>query len=72
LSSHVSASFVTKFSGWSDRVDIFNVVTGAWSTSFLSIGRANLAATSLPAQALAVFAGGDANGTVALIHNTAV
>jgi hypothetical protein len=38
------------------------VLTGLWSTSALSIGRANLAASSLPAQALALFAGGKAEG----------
>jgi hypothetical protein len=64
--------FFSRFAGLSDRVDIFNVLSGAWSTSALSIGRANLAASSLPAQALVVFAGGNANGTVALMHSTAV
>ena len=65
-------SFFSRFTGFSDRVDIYNVLTGAWSTSALSIGRANLAASSLPAQALVVFAGGDAHGTVALMLSSAV
>ena len=33
-----------------------------WSVSALTIGRANLAASALPNQALALFAGGDSNG----------
>ena len=32
---------------------------GAWSTAALSVARSNLAATSLPNQGLAIFAGGD-------------
>jgi hypothetical protein len=41
-----------------NAVDIFNVTSGAWSTAALSVGRLNLAATSLPNQGLAIFAGG--------------
>jgi hypothetical protein len=43
---------------YSNVVDIFNVTSGAWSTAALSEGRASLAATSLPNQGLAIFAGG--------------
>ena len=39
-------------------VDIFNVTSGAWSTAALSAARSSLAATSLPSQGLAIFAGG--------------
>jgi hypothetical protein len=39
-------------------VDIFDVATKTWSTARLSAGRAALAATSLPSQGLALFAGG--------------
>jgi hypothetical protein len=42
----------------SNTVDIFNVTSGAWSTAALSEARAGLAATSLPNQGLAIFAGG--------------
>ena len=45
-------------SGASNAVDIFNVTSGAWSTAALSVGRLDLAATSLPNQGLAIFAGG--------------
>ena len=41
---------------YSNAVDIFNVTSGAWSAAALSVGRAYLAATSLPN--LAIFAGG--------------
>ena len=44
--------------GYSNSVDIFNVITGNWSTAVLSEARNNLAATSLPNQGLAIFAGG--------------
>jgi hypothetical protein len=41
-----------------NAVDIFNANTGTWSTAALSVSRAWLAATSLPNQGLAFFAGG--------------
>ena len=44
--------------GSSNAVDIFNVTSGAWSTAALSVARSSLAATSLPSQGLAIFAGG--------------
>ncbi len=39
-------------------VDIFDGQTGKWSTARLSVARYGLAATSLPSQGLALFAGG--------------
>jgi hypothetical protein len=45
-------------SGPSNVVDIFNVRSGAWTTAALSAARYNLAATSLPNDGLAIFAGG--------------
>jgi hypothetical protein len=42
----------------SNAVDIFNAASGSWSTAQLSVARLNLAATSLPNQGLAIFAGG--------------
>ena len=42
----------------SKAVDIFNAITGNWSTAVLSEARSVLAATSLPNQGLAIFAGG--------------
>jgi hypothetical protein len=42
----------------SNVVDIFNVTAGTWSTAALSLGRYNLAATSLPDAGVAIFAGG--------------
>jgi hypothetical protein len=41
-----------------NTVDIFNGITGNWSTAVLSVARNMLAATSLPNQGLAIFAGG--------------
>jgi hypothetical protein len=41
-----------------NAVDIFNAISGKWSTATLSVARMNLAATSLPDQGLAIFAGG--------------
>ena len=41
-----------------NTVDIFNAASGEWSTAALSVARYNLAATSLPDQGLAIFAGG--------------
>jgi hypothetical protein len=45
-------------SGPSNAVDIFNAISGSWSTAALSVARYYLAATSLPDQGLAIFAGG--------------
>ncbi len=42
----------------SDVVDIFEASSGMWTTAALSKGREDLAATSLPNQGLAIFAGG--------------
>ncbi len=42
----------------SNVVDIFDGSSGRWSTAALSVARYNLAATSLPSQGLAIFAGG--------------
>jgi hypothetical protein len=44
--------------GYSGAVDIFNAISGRWSTAALSVARFSLAATSLPNQGLAIFAGG--------------
>ena len=41
-----------------DAVDIFNVKSGTWTTAVLSVARQYLAATSLPNEGLAIFAGG--------------
>jgi hypothetical protein len=41
-----------------DVVDIFDGTSGKWSTARLSVARYGLAATSLPSQGLALFAGG--------------
>jgi hypothetical protein len=48
--------------GLSKAVDIFNASSGRWSTAELSVPRANISATSLPSQGLAIFAGGANNG----------
>jgi hypothetical protein len=44
--------------GNSAVVDIFDASSGKWTTAALSVGRGRLAATSLPNQGLAIFAGG--------------
>lgn len=44
--------------GASDRVDIYNGFTGAWTTAVLSLARSFLSAVALPTQGLLVFAGG--------------
>jgi hypothetical protein len=44
--------------GMVHTVDIFDGKTRTWSTARLSESRASLAATSLPSQGLAIFAGG--------------
>ncbi len=41
-----------------NTLDMFNVTSGMWTTAALSIARAYLAATSLPNDGLAIFAGG--------------
>jgi hypothetical protein len=41
-----------------NTVDIFNAISGKWSNATLSVARYLLAATSLPDQGLAIFAGG--------------
>jgi hypothetical protein len=46
----------------SDAVDIFDATRGRWSTAALIKDRLRLAATSLPNQGLAIFAGGYTNG----------
>jgi hypothetical protein len=45
-------------SGPHSVVDIFNATSGRWTTAALSVARNDLAATSLPNQGLAIFAGG--------------
>ena len=45
-------------SGYANTVDIFNATSGIWTTAALSIARWFLAATSLPNDGLAIFAGG--------------
>ena len=49
-------------STYSNVVDIFDASSGRWSTAALSLSRYSLAATSLPNQGLAIFAGGQRNG----------
>ena len=44
--------------GYSNAVDIFDATSGRWTTAALSVARGSLAATSLPVQGLAIFAGG--------------
>ena len=41
-----------------NTVDIFNATSGIWTTAALSVNRSGLAATSLPNDGLAIFAGG--------------
>ncbi len=45
-----------------DVVDVFDAGSGRWSTAALSMARYSLAATSLPSQGLAIFAGGTTDG----------
>jgi hypothetical protein len=47
-------------------VDIYNASSGLWSTASLSEARWDLAATSLPNQELAIFAGGYIGGATGL------
>jgi hypothetical protein len=44
--------------GASDVVDVFNATDGSWAVAKLSVPRDSLAATALPDQGLAFFAGG--------------
>ena len=48
--------------GGRNDVDIFDVSSGRWSTAVLSVARYYIAATSLPNQGLAIFAGGTVYG----------
>jgi len=41
-----------------NTVDIFNATSGIWTTAVLSVARYYVAATSLPNDGLAMFAGG--------------
>ena len=45
-----------------NTVDIFNARSGIWTTAALSVARYGLAATSLPNDGLAIFAGGTTDG----------
>ena len=49
---------VTNGQGYSSVVDIFNVLSGTWTTAVLSQARLGLVATSLPNAGVAIFAGG--------------
>ena len=51
----------------SNAVDIFNATSGTWTTAALSVARAGLAATSLPNQGLAIFAGGVMGGMLFIL-----
>jgi hypothetical protein len=50
--------FADGLGSMSETVDIFNATSGKWTTAALSKARSYLAATSLPDQGLAIFAGG--------------
>ncbi len=50
-------------------VDIFNAITGNWSTAALSEARWSLAATSLPNEGLAIFAGGGPSKAVDIFNS---
>ncbi len=54
----VADAFCAGPQDFSDVADIFDVWSGRWSTAALSMARSYLAATSLPSQGLAIFAGG--------------
>ena len=47
-------------------MDIFDARSGRWTTAALSVARNRLAATSLPEQGLAIFAGGQTSTYVIL------
>ena len=53
--------------GVSNAVDIFDATSGRWKTAALSVARGYLAATSLPNQGLAIFAGGYVSGTYVIM-----
>ena len=48
--------------GVTNVVDMFDGSSGRWSTAVLSVARYYIAATSLPNQGLAIFAGGITQG----------
>ncbi len=48
-------------------MDIFDATSGRWTTAALSVARGGLAATSLPNQGLAIFAGGRTIGTYVIL-----
>jgi hypothetical protein len=50
--------FADGLGSMSETVDIFDATSGSWMTAQLSVARRFLAATSLPDQGLAIFAGG--------------
>jgi hypothetical protein len=50
-----------------NTVDIFNATSGVWTTAALSVARAYLAATSLPNEGLAIFAGGEGGASYVLM-----
>jgi hypothetical protein len=50
-----------------NTVDIFNATSGVWTTAALSVARYDLAATSLPNDGLAIFAGGCNGASYVLI-----
>jgi hypothetical protein len=65
-------SFSPNYSDYSAVVDIFNAATGQWTTTLLSKARSQLAAASLPAQGLALFAGGtSSSGEMLLVLTSA-
>ena len=65
-SSHCPGGNITVFK----TVDIFNSTSGSWSISNLSVARTDIAATSLPNNGIAMFAGGSGAffGSVELHH----
>ena len=53
--------------GYSNATSIYDATSGLWTeTAVLSVARADLAATSLPDQGLAMFAGGQSGTHVVL------
>jgi hypothetical protein len=52
--------------GFVNTVDIFNARSGVWTTAALSVARYIVAATSLPNDGLAIFAGGQGASFVLL------
>jgi hypothetical protein len=49
-----------------NTVDIFNATSGVWTNANLSVARYSLAATSLPNEGLAIFAGGSSASYVSM------